>query len=50
MELIAVNKRAKVVNAEIANSAIELMDWQFEMRRLHDPIDADNVMARMEER
>ena len=50
MELIAVNKKAKVVDAEIANSAIELMDWQFEMRRLHDPIDADNVMARMEEK
>jgi len=50
MELIAVNKRAKIINAEIANSAIELMDWQFEMRRLHDPIDADNVMAKMEEK
>lgn len=50
MGLIAVNKRAKSINENIANSAIELMDWQLEMRQFHDPIDADNTSAKMEER
>jgi len=48
MQLIAINERAKIINERIVNNVIELMDWQFEMRRRHDPIDADNIMAKME--
>ena len=50
MELFAINKMATVIDEDIVNNAIELMDWEFEMRQLHDPIDADNTTAKIEEK
>jgi hypothetical protein len=50
MELLAVNRMANVIDENIVNNAIELMDWEFEMRQLYDPIDADNTIAKMEEK
>jgi len=50
MELFAANRMADVIDESIVNNAIELMDWQFETRRLYDPIDADNEKAKMEEK
>lgn len=50
MELFAANRMVSVVDEGIVNNAIELMDWEFEMRQLHDPIDADNTIAKMEEK
>jgi len=50
MVLMAINNMAETIDESIVNNAIELMDWQFEMRQMYDPIDADNAMARMEEK
>ena len=50
MELFAVNKMVDIIDETIVNNAIELMDWEFEMRQLYDPIDADNTIAKMEEK
>lgn len=50
MALFAVNSMAEIIDETIVNNAIELMDWEFEMRQLHDPIDADNTIAKMEEK
>lgn len=50
MELFAVNRLANIIDEAIVNNAIELMDWEFEMRQLYDPIDADNTIAKMEEK
>jgi len=50
MELLAVNKMKEIIDESIVNNAIELMDWQFEVRQLYDPIDADNIAAKMEEK
>jgi len=50
MELLAANKRSKIIDPVIVNNTIELMDWQLEVRRIYDPIDADNTMAKMEEK
>jgi len=50
MPLLTVNEGKKEVDADIVGKVIAIMDWQLEMRKLHDPIDADNTVARMEER
>jgi hypothetical protein len=50
MSLLAVNRFKKVVDAEIMTDTIALCNWQLEARQLHDPIDADNETAKMEER
>jgi len=50
MPLLAVNELEHGVNTAIVNKAIALCDWQLEVRRLYDPVDADNKVARMEEK
>jgi hypothetical protein len=50
MALLTVNERKKMVDEEIVTKVIALMDWQLAMRKLYDPIDADNEVAKMEER
>ncbi len=50
MPLLAVNEFRKEVDIEIAVKAIMLCDWEKQMRQLFDPIDADNEIAKMEEK
>lgn len=50
MPLLAVNELKNCVDEEIASKVIQLMDWQYRVRRRYDPIDADNLMARTEEK
>jgi hypothetical protein len=50
MPLLAINDQKTVVDVEIVEKVTQLMNWQLEMRKLHDPIDADNTVAQMEER
>lgn len=50
MPLLAVNELKEAVDEEIITKVIQLMDWQYRVRRRYDPIDADNVMARTEEK
>jgi hypothetical protein len=50
MSLMAVNENKKEVDEETISKVIELCNWQLRVRRLHNPIDAENVIARMEER
>jgi hypothetical protein len=38
------------VDEETVRKAIALCDWQLEVRQLHDPVDADSEIARMEEK
>lgn len=49
MILFAVNDGKLHVDADIVRKVIKLMDWQLEVRKQLDPIDADNQLARMEE-
>jgi len=49
MLLLAVNSLKTVIDTEITQAAIDLCDWQLEVRKLHDPIDADSIFAKMEE-
>lgn len=46
--LLALNEKKGIVDLDIANKTIQLMDWQLEIRKLYDPIDADNEIAKME--
>jgi hypothetical protein len=50
MGLLAVNEFQREITPEIVNKAITLMDWQLKVRKRHDPIDADNLTAKMEEK
>lgn len=50
MALLAANELKKVVDVEVVKDAMTLADWQLDMRRLHDPIDADSNIAIMEEK
>ena len=49
MLLLAINNLKTVIDTETTQAAIDLCNWQLEVRKLHDPIDADSVHAKMEE-
>ena len=48
-QLLALNSMKRIIDAEIIQDAIALCDWQLEVRKLFDPIDADSTIARVEE-
>ncbi|MFC1509691.1 bifunctional DNA primase/polymerase [Candidatus Omnitrophota bacterium] len=50
MSLLAVNESKNEIDVDIVQKTIQLMDWQLKVRQLYDPIDADTIMAKMEER
>jgi len=50
MTLLAVNELKTEVDAEVINKVISLCNWQSVIRQQHDPIDADNKCAVMEEK
>lgn len=50
MALLAVNELKHTVDQEITNKTIDLMNWELQARQLHDPIDSDSLMAKMEEK
>lgn len=50
MQLLSVNGLHKEIDEITVKETIELCDWQLQVRRTHDPIDADNEIAKMEER
>ena len=50
MILLAINNLKNEIDTETVNDAIALCDWQLQIRKLHDPIDADSEIAKMEER
>jgi hypothetical protein len=49
MQLLAVNELKEEVDTEIVERATALCDWQYEVRKLYDPIDAETKSAKMEE-
>jgi len=50
MALFCANECKSEIDVEIVERVITLCDWQLEVRRIYDPIDADNTIAEMEER
>ena len=50
MGLLAVNENQKEITPGIVQKATALMNWQLEVRKSYDPIDADNAIAKLEER
>jgi hypothetical protein len=50
MPLLAINDLKDVVDLGTVQKAVALCDWQLRIRKLHDPIDCDSAMARMEEK
>ncbi len=50
MILLAVNELKPEIDEEIVRKVLDLMDWQYEVRAQHDPVDAENTTAKMEEK
>jgi hypothetical protein len=50
MILLAVNGLKTTVDLDVVQYATELADWQLEIRKEYDPIDADNMIAKLEEK
>jgi hypothetical protein len=50
MILMAVNQLKREIDEEAVQQATTLCDWQLNVRKLYDPIDADSNIAKMEER
>jgi hypothetical protein len=48
--LLAINNEKLEVTPEIVESVIQIMQWQLKARQELDPIDADDRVARMEEK
>ncbi len=49
MPLLAINEAKTTVDETIVDKVIKLLDWQLNVRQLHDPIDAEGKVAKMEE-
>jgi hypothetical protein len=49
MSLLAVNDLKNEVDEDTVLKVIALCNWQFNVRMIHDPIDADNKIAKMEQ-
>jgi len=49
MSLFAVIDLKNEIDVETIQKTIALCDWQFEVRKIHDPINADSTIARVEE-
>ena len=50
MMLLALSREEFEVGTQTVDQAIELMEYELRVRKLYDPIDADNNVARMEEK
>ena len=50
MSLLAVNDLKPEVDVDTVRKVIAMCDHQHHVRQLHDPVDADNVVAKLEEK
>jgi hypothetical protein len=50
MILLTVNELKGTVTPDIVTKAVELCNWQNEVRQSHDPVDADSGIAKIEEK
>ena len=50
MILLALNEFESEVDEQIVEKVIAVANWQLAVRRLHDPIDAESTVAKMEEK
>lgn len=50
MMLLAANSLRPTIDMSVVKDAVALCNWQLEIRKVYDPIDADNTIAAMEER
>jgi len=49
MMILAANLLKKEIDEEITTDTIKLLNWQYDIRKIYDPIDADTKTARIEE-
>lgn len=49
MSVMSVNEKKTTVDADIIEKILKIVNWQLEVRRLLDPVDAEGIQARMEQ-
>lgn len=49
MIILAINEREMSITEEISRAVVKLLQWQLEVRRECDPVDAENNIAKVEE-
>ncbi len=47
---LAINELKREVDREVVELTIKICNWQIRMRKLYDPVDADNQIAKTEEK
>ena len=50
MPILAVNEFKFKIDKEIVEKVLALVDWQYEVRSAHDPVDAEGTIAKLEDR
>jgi 5S rRNA maturation endonuclease (ribonuclease M5) len=50
MMLLAVNDQKTIIDTETVHKVMALCDWQYEIRHILDPVDADSVVAKTEQK
>jgi len=50
MLLLAVARGDEAIDCEVVRDSIKIANWQYRVRQQYDPIDADNEMAKVEQR
>lgn len=50
MPLIALLRGDACVDASVVAEVVEVLNWQYQVRQLHDPSDSDNVIAKVEDK
>jgi hypothetical protein len=50
MILLTINDGKATIDSDVVNKVLSLVNWQLAVRRIYDPIDAENSIAKMEER
>ena len=50
MQLLALTRDRDVIDLQIIDAVLAILDYELKIRLLTDPIDAENVVARMEEK
>jgi hypothetical protein len=50
MPLLAVSMGASEIDEHVAEATVALLDYELAVRRIADPVDAENTIAELEER
>ena len=50
MPLVALLRGNSCVDESVVSEVVEVLNWQYQLRQLHDPSDSDNTIAKVEDK